>query len=552
VSSLWSRLTEPSHLVRDALERRQARILASALVVILPVWALTVAASLVTRTRAATSLEWVLIVVVNGLAVGAYVLSRTRFHRVGAGILILTSIIGANLAQATEPDRLRVVVGMLYAALGPIYSAILINTRATFLAACGTMACFVGFGSVHPALTTTDFVLPLFLLGFVLSLTVVASAVRESQLKVIEAQSAHLAATIESAIDAVVAVDGEGRVTSWSERAAGMFDRPAATALGQPLVRLVASGAEAERLEAALRGPLAARLEFDFRPGPDGHRAFEASLAPLKGRSGAVVVLRDVTERKQLEARLMMSDRLETMGRLVAGVAHEINNPLAYVQANLRALQGELGGAGPPEQERRELLDETLDGTRRIQAIVKDLLAFSRNGGDHDALTAVNVEATLDSALHIAQVHVTHARASVVRQYAGVGTVMAVEARLGQVFLNLVMNAVQALPPSHERREVVVSTRHEGEKVVVGVRDFGAGMTPEVRARLFTPFFTTKPVGKGTGLGLSIVHTIVTGLGGEIRVESEKGEGALFEVVLPRAPRSAPVAAADPTPAPSA
>jgi PAS domain S-box-containing protein len=540
VSSLWHRLTEPSPLVPDGLERRQARILASALVMILPVWAMAVVASLATRTRPSSTLEWILIFVINSLALGAYVASRTRYHRVGAAILILTSIIGANVAQLSEPDRLRVVVGMLYAALGSIYSAILINTRATLLAAIGTMACFVGFGLLNPVLTTTDFVLPLFLLSFLLSLTVVASAVRESQLKVIEAQSARLAATLESAIDAVIAVDGQGLVTSWSPRAVAIVGLAAAEAVGRKLAEVVAAGPERERLTQALARNEPTRLEFEHESG-ERRRSFEASMAPLKDGSGAVVVLRDLTERKQIEAKLMMTDRLETMGRLVAGVAHEINNPLAYVQANLRALEEDLGAPALGPTERRELLVETQDGTRRIQAIVKDLLTFSRHTGEHEALSAVNVETTLESALHIAQVHVAHAKATVIRQFGGVGTVMGIESRLGQVFLTLVMNAVQALPPSGGRREVLVSTRLEDGKIVIAVRDFGQGMTPEIRSRLFTPFFTTKPVGKGTGLGLSIAHSIVTSLGGEIRVESAKGQGALFEVVLPRPAEAPPV-----------
>jgi signal transduction histidine kinase len=245
-----------------------------------------------------------------------------------------------------------------------------------------------------------------------------------------------------------------------------------------------------------------------------------------------VVVLRDITERKELEARLVLIDRLETMGRMVGGVAHEINNPLAYVQANL----SELANGTPSDKERHELLAQALDGTRRMQTIVKDLLTFSRSPGDREELTAVLVENTMESALHIAHVHATNAQATLIRQYSNVGTVMAVEARLGQVFLTLVLNAIQSLPPTGGRREILVSTRREGERVVVGVRDYGEGMTPEVRAKLFTPFFTTKPVGKGTGLGLSIAHTIVRSLGGEIRVESANERGSLFEVVLPIRP----------------
>lgn len=537
---LWRRLTEPSARLVDDLERRQAKLLASALVFIVPVWCLTIGTAIATRAQSLTLGEWGVGLGETALGFVAYGLSRTKHYRVAVITLIVTSVIGGNLSGFLEPERVRAVVSMLYGSAGALYAAIFMNTRATLSAAIAAMLCFITFGGLHPSLTTPDYVLPMFLLGFILALTVIASAVRESHLETIKAQSAHLAAIFESATDAIVVVDQAGLVKDWSPRAESLFAVSAPAAVGQPLATLLSIGADAERLNAAFasREP---RLEF-FANG----RSFEASLAPLKDESGSlVVILRDVTARKQLEERLMMTDRLETMGRMVAGVAHEINNPLAYVQANLRALIDEDQQPASGSAEHQELISETLDGTRRIQTIVKDLLTFSRHTGEHEAVVPVLVEKALDSVLHLAQVPIMKAQATIIRQYTNVGTVMAVEPRLGQVFLTLVMNALQALPAEGGRREILVSTQRDGERVIVGVRDFGHGITPEVRAKLFTPFFTTKPVGQGTGLGLSIAHNIVRALGGEVRVASAPGQGALFEVWLPVTPASVTAAAGE-------
>lgn len=537
---LWRRLTEPSPGLVDDLERRQAKLLASALVFIVPVWCLTIGTAIATRAMPLTRAEWAMGLGETALGFLAYVLSRTRHYRVAVLTLIVTSVFGGNLSGFVEPERVRAVVSMLYGSTGALYAAVFMNTRATLSAAIAAMLCFIVFGALHPALTTPDFVLPMFLLGFILALTVIASAVRESHLETIKAQSAHLAAIFESATDAVVVVDQQGLVKDWSPRAESLFSVTARAAIGQPLTTLVATAADAGRLNTAFASK-ATRLEFSANA-----RSFEASLAPLKDESGSlVVILRDVTERKQLEERLMMTDRLETMGRMVAGVAHEINNPLAYVQANLRALSDEHEQPASGSAEHHELITETLDGTRRIQTIVKDLLTFSRHTGEHEAVVPVLVEKALDTVINLAQVPIMKAQATIIRQYTDVGTVMAVEPRLGQVFLTLVMNALQALPAEGGRREILVSTRREGDRVVVGVRDFGHGISPEVRSKLFTPFFTTKPVGQGTGLGLSIAHNIVRALGGEVRVESAPGRGALFEVWLPVTPAGATAAAGE-------
>jgi PAS domain S-box-containing protein len=263
----------------------------------------------------------------------------------------------------------------------------------------------------------------------------------------------------------------------------------------------------------------------------------------VKERSGRRLlggVSLDVTERKAMQAQLVVSDRLAAVGTLAAGVAHEINNPLAFVLSNLSFLAGELQGVSrelPPGRtaEMEEVLREASDGAHRVRQIVRDLRTFSR--GDDEVATAVNVQAVLESAITMARGEL-RMRAQIVREYREVPLVEGNEGRFGQVFLNLLINAAQAIPPGKpDQHEVRLVLRHSGDRVIVEVKDTGVGMAPEVRARIFDPFFTTKPVGEGTGLGLSICHGIVTGFGGEITVESEEGRGSTFRVVLPVAQR---------------
>ncbi len=199
-------------------------MLAAALVFIVPIWCVAVAASFATRVQLPTALEVVLAVLFTGIAVAAYLISRTSRYRIAVWILIVTSVVGCNVAGLVENDRIRATVSMLYGATGALYASVFMNTRATLFAAVASLACFVGFGLVHPSLTVGDFTLPMFLLGFVLALTVVAAAVRESQLETIKAQSAHLAAIFESATDAVAAINRDGRVQLWSPRAQALFD----------------------------------------------------------------------------------------------------------------------------------------------------------------------------------------------------------------------------------------------------------------------------------------------------------------------------------------
>jgi len=254
----------------------------------------------------------------------------------------------------------------------------------------------------------------------------------------------------------------------------------------------------------------------------------------------------DVTERRRMLERLQLADRMVSVGTLAAGVAHEINNPLAFVSGNLTfaldaldAIAGPRGGAASAEvpaetlDECRTALREASEGAQRVHRIVRDLKTLSRSNDEPRA--PVDVTHALETALHLARNDLAQ-RARLVTHIARVPPVLADESRLSQVFLNLLVNAAQAIPegrPEANRVEVTLDTT--GELVVLTVRDTGCGIPQANLGRIFDPFFTTKPVGIGTGLGLAISHGIVSALGGELDVTSEPGRGSTFRVTLPAA-----------------
>ncbi len=245
--------------------------------------------------------------------------------------------------------------------------------------------------------------------------------------------------------------------------------------------------------------------------------------------------------------RLAHAEKMAAVGTLAAGVGHEINNPLAFIISNLHYAAEEVheageraGKEGAWAEDVEQALREALQGADRVRRIVQDLKAFSRVQPAQPQ--QVDLQAVLELALSLADVELRH-RAQVVRDYAPGLAVLGDETRLGQVFLNLLMNAAQAIPEGHSQANAIrVSTRRdERGQAVVAVSDTGTGISPEVLPRIFEPFFTTKPVGMGTGLGLSICHSYVQAMGGDIRVRSELGHGTTFEVVLPAATEGAAV-----------
>ncbi len=236
--------------------------------------------------------------------------------------------------------------------------------------------------------------------------------------------------------------------------------------------------------------------------------------------------------------RWSTGERMASLGRLAAGVAHEINNPLAYVLGSVELIErafAEIGELHPGAARTEEIifgaqaaLSNAKDGVERIRSIVKDLTTFSRAAPDSRG--PVDVEAVLESTLKLTWNELRH-HVRVVTSFGGVPELLGDESRLAQVFVNLILNASQAVP---EGRQGVlrISTISEGGNVVISVEDDGIGIAPEDLPYVFEPFFTTKTGGGGAGLGLAICRNIVTALGGTITVNSVPEAGTRFTVTL--------------------
>lgn len=266
--------------------------------------------------------------------------------------------------------------------------------------------------------------------------------------------------------------------------------------------------------------------------------AGKAVLLDYDGEPTHVVLADDVTERHAMFTRMAVADRMLSVGTLAAGVAHEINNPLAYVSANLQILATELPKIlydkgtlrfGPEELE--SVLADAQEGAVRVSAIVRDLRALARP--EDQAQGPVDVLHVLAQSIKMTNNEMRH-RARLVTAYQEVPPVNANASRLSQVFINLLTNAAHAIEDGHvERNEVRIRVSSDGERVNVEIEDTGVGIPASVLPRIFDPFFTTKPSGVGVGLGLSICDRIIESFGGAITVTSKLGFGTTFKVALP-------------------
>lgn len=298
-------------------------------------------------------------------------------------------------------------------------------------------------------------------------------------------------------------------------------------------------------------------------------------VAPLPwcGPRAFILLGRDITEQVQMEVRLSQAQKLEAIGTLAAGIAHEINTPVQFIGDNTNFLKGAFldlndildkwrhinvgGQAGEGmidliEEARRAeqegdldfllretpmAIDQILQGVMRISVIVRAMKDFSYP--DQGIATETDINKALQDTLTIARNEYKYVAEVETALDPGLPRVLGFRNELNQVFLNLVVNAAHAIAEKKEkggpeRGKITVATWREGEEVIASVTDTGTGMPESIRERIFEPFFTTKPVGKGSGQGLAIAHAVVHGKhGGTLSVESAEGEGSRFLIRLP-------------------
>ena len=287
-------------------------------------------------------------------------------------------------------------------------------------------------------------------------------------------------------------------------------------------------------------------------------QALEVANATLEAEKEQQRIL--IRKLSDMQGQLLQSEKMASIGLLAAGVAHEINNPLAFISANFGALERDArdilrlinafegvegllpGDARAPvacmkqdiglddiRMDLDDLFKESREGLQRVKHIVQNLKDFSRPGGTQKEMA--DLEQGLDSTLNVAWNEIKY-KADVVKEYAGIPALYCLPSQINQVFLNLLINAAHAIDG---KGTIVVRTGFDDKAVWVEVEDNGSGIAPEHLEHIFEPFFTTKPVGKGTGLGLSIVYGIVQSHQGKIDVKSVVGRGTTFRVTLPQA-----------------
>ncbi|KIH76424.1 hypothetical protein GFER_09375 [Geoalkalibacter ferrihydriticus DSM 17813] len=329
----------------------------------------------------------------------------------------------------------------------------------------------------------------------------------------------------------IYTVDIDLRITSWNPGMETMSGLSEAQALGQELLCLFPQLEEegmAQRLRQVLSSGISEKLRLAHRDLRGEVRFQKRRIAALKdggATTGAVVIVEDVTEFRRLLDQTIQSEKLAELGRLSAGIAHEINNPLSVISYAAQLLLRE--EQIPPDQE--ELLERIDSETDRLKALTGGLLSFSRGRETHKRFMDLND--TVRDVLRLVKYELTRNNIEVLEDYGDLPLVQADPNKLKQVFINLVMNAVQAMEKDGAIR--ISSRRVQSGWVEIVFADSGPGMDAHLQEKVFEPFFTTRKEGEGTGLGLYICRTIIDDHGGRLLLDSAPSQGASFRIRLP-------------------
>ncbi|MEP7340165.1 MAG: ATP-binding protein [Acidobacteriota bacterium] len=350
---------------------------------------------------------------------------------------------------------------------------------------------------------------------------------------------------IESINVGVMVTNLAGRITNWNGALEDIYGLRREQAIGLRITEVF----QPEMLR-ALR-ELMARSEwqkgepvnvykFRARAADNRELMLNISLAPLQSKTseieGTLVAIEDVTERIRLEEQLQQSDKLSSIGLLAAGVAHEVNTPLTGISSYSQMLMQQM----PETDPRHHLLDKIYRQTSRASSIVNNLLNFSRVSDSR--LVSVDLNHVLDDTIQLLEAQLRNSDIEVTCNYADtLPPATGNAAKLQQVFMNLILNARDAMP---QGGRLQITTEADDDSIIIRFRDTGSGIAAEHLAKIYDPFFTTKQIGKGTGLGLAVSYGIIRDHGGDILVESQQSEGTLFQITLPRVTARQQLAAA--------
>lgn len=337
--------------------------------------------------------------------------------------------------------------------------------------------------------------------------------------------------TFDAMVDPVVVLDARGRVVRANRRLAEVLGRRIPELLGAPHHEALGRPEGRDPLAESLASRRATTAETRYESLGGQHLV---TTSPLAGEGGEVAVLKNVEEAKQRQEQMMLAFRLADVGQLAAGVAHELNTPLASIalraESLLKAAEDPRLSQDPAFAKFPRYLRTIADDIFRCKRITTALLEFSRNRKPE--VRPVDLSALAEKAADLMRHPMTLRQVALsVKLDPALPTVRADDGQLRQAIIALLMNALDAAPAGGN---VEISTaRGEPGMAVLTVADDGPGIAPEVRDKVFTPFFTTKPVGQGTGLGLTLCHAVVTSHGGRIELDSEPGRGTRVSLVLP-------------------